>query len=76
MHPTSNLTTSFHKNPQKHQPGILSERLAIFSCGLLVALFAIPILVAIHTLSALFWGTISVFQLLNGKGLFNEASGL
>jgi ligand-binding sensor protein len=54
----------------KAQPtsGLLSERAAIVICGLGVAVFAIPILVVIQALSGLFWGGVTVYNLLNGSG--------
>ncbi len=57
-----------HFNEQPHS-GILSERFAIVFCGLGVAVFAIPILVVIQVLSGLYWGGVSVYQLLNGSEL-------
>jgi hypothetical protein len=59
-------------NPNSHfneQPysGILSERFAIVFCGVGVAVFALPILVVIQVLSGLYWGGVSVYQLLNGS---------
>lgn len=51
---------------------ILSERFAIVSCGLLIAIFAIPLLVFIQSIVAIFWGITTVFYLLNGKLLFND----
>ncbi len=55
----------------KPQSGILSERAAIALCSLGVAVFAIPILVVIQICSGLFWGGMTVYQLLNGSG-FNS----
>lgn len=57
-----------HKFPKK----IISlERFAIVLCGLFIATFAIPLLVFIQSIVALFWGIVIVFQLLNGKVLLN-----
>lgn len=56
---------NFHDRP--HQ-GILSEKSAIVLCGLGVAVFAIPILVVIHIVSGLYWGGVSVYQLLSDSG--------
>jgi hypothetical protein len=50
------------------QSGILSEKSAIVLCTLAVATFAIPILVVIQVLSGLYWGGVTVYQLLNGSG--------
>ncbi|NEQ23661.1 MAG: hypothetical protein F6K28_31855 [Microcoleus sp. SIO2G3] len=55
----------------KPQSGILSERAAIALCSLGVAVFAIPILVVIQICSGLFWGGMTVYQMLNGSG-FNS----
>lgn len=49
--------------------GILSERSAILICGLGIAIFAVPILVVIHIISGLYWGGVSVYQLLSGSGI-------
>ncbi len=49
--------------------GILSEKAAIMLCGLGVAVFAIPVLVIIHILSALYRGGTTVYQLLTGSGV-------
>jgi hypothetical protein len=54
---------------QQPYAGILSERAAIILCGLGVALFALPILVAMQGLSGLYWGGVSVYQLLSGSDL-------
>lgn len=58
----------------KHK-ALLSEKFAIVVCGLLVGVFAIPLLVVIQTLSAIVWGTTTVFRLLEGEGLFDEEIG-
>ena len=55
---------------------ILSERFAIASCGLLISVFAFPILIVIQTLAAIFQGIIIPIQLLNSEGLFNEENQL
>jgi hypothetical protein len=54
----------------------LPETFAIALWDLLTPMFAIPILVALHVLFALFWGTLIVFQLLSGKELFYDEGGL
>lgn len=73
MLPAHCLTVcSLLDSAQKHQSSILPEKFAIILCSLIVAVFAIPVLVIIHIVSALFWGIVTVLQLLNGKGLFNE----
>ncbi len=58
------------QNRFKNQPqsGILSEKSAIVLCTLAVATFAIPILVVIQVLSGLYWGGVTVYQLLSGSG--------
>jgi hypothetical protein len=55
---------------------VLSEKLAITICGWLIAAIAIPLLAVIQALTAVVWGTVTVFQLLNGKGLFNAGDEL
>lgn len=65
------LNETSTKNEQDLQFGILPEKFAIVTCSLLVGVVAVPLLVVIQVLSALFWGTTAVFQLLNGKGLFD-----
>ena len=64
------------KRAKESKPGILPERFAIVTCGLLIALFAIPLLVVIQVLAALFWGITSVVKLLKGEGLFDDENGL
>lgn len=54
-------------NQQSDQTGLISEKSAIVLCGLGVAVFALPILVVIQALSGLFWGSVSVYKLLNGS---------
>ena len=54
---------------EQHHSGILSERFAILLCGLGVAVFALPILVVIQVLSGLYWGSVSIYQLLSGSEL-------
>lgn len=61
------ITAQSHLNAQP-QSGILSERAAIVLCSLSVAVFAIPILVVIQILSGLYWGGVTVYQVLNGSG--------
>jgi hypothetical protein len=62
-------TTPQHNFNQQPYAGILSERSAILLCGLGVALFAIPILVALQGLSGFYWGGVSIYQLLSGSEL-------
>ncbi|HEY9668042.1 MAG TPA: hypothetical protein V6C91_14620 [Coleofasciculaceae cyanobacterium] len=59
------------QNQKSPKMFILSERFAIVICGLLIAFLAIPLLVLIQSIVALFWGIVIVFQLLNGKVLLN-----
>ncbi|HEY9611988.1 hypothetical protein [Allocoleopsis sp.] len=61
----TSTTQKRHFNEQPY-PGLLSEKSAIVLCGLGVAMFAIPILVVIQVLSGLYWGGVSVYQLLSG----------
>lgn len=49
--------------------GILSEKAAIIICGLGIAIFAVPILVVIHIISGVYWGGVSIYQLLSGAGI-------
>jgi hypothetical protein len=58
------------ESPQKPKSAIVSEKFAIVTCGLAVAVLTIPLLVVIHALAGIVWGTITVFQLLQGKVLF------
>lgn len=51
------------------QSGILSERAAIVICGLVIAAIAIPVLVVIQALSAVYKGGTIVYQLLSGAEL-------
>ncbi len=60
------------ESAQKSKSAILSEKFAIVTCGLGVAVVAIPLLVVIQALAISVWGTIAVRQLLDGKGLFDE----
>jgi hypothetical protein len=60
------------QSTEKSQPAIVSEKFAIATCGLVIAIVAIPLLVIIQALVALVWGPTTVFQLLNGGGLFDE----
>ena len=76
MFPTPHFSQRSLPSRQNHQSGILPERLAIILCGLLIAVLALPILVMIHVISALFWGTTTVLQLLRGKELCNEENEL
>lgn len=73
---THYLTVNSLKSLQKPQSAILPETFAIALWDLLTPMFAIPILVALHVLFALFWGTLIVFQLLSGKELFYDEGGL
>jgi hypothetical protein len=76
MLPINYLTLTSLERKEKTRAGILSEKFAIVACGVLIAVFAIPILVVIQALAAIFWGITTVFQLINGKGLFNEGDEL
>lgn len=60
------------QNQKSPKMFILSERFAIVSCGLIIAIFAIPLLIFIQSIAAIFWGIITVFYLLNGKLLFSD----
>ena len=78
---TSNLVARLNNNDftdssSKQEPttprGIVPERFAIFICGWLIGAIAIPIFVIIQALTAVVWGTVIVFRLLNGKILVNQ----
>lgn len=71
LNATQKLTVILIESEQKQKSEIISEKFAIVACGLLIALFAIPVLVIIQVIAAIFWGTVWVFKLLNGEGLFN-----
>lgn len=64
------------KRAKKSKTGILPERFAIVICGVFIALFAIPLLVVIQVLAALFRGITSVVKLLKGEGLFDDDNGI
>lgn len=55
----------------KPHSGIISEKSAIALCSLGVAVFTIPILVVIQACSGLFWGGVTVYQLLKGVSFNN-----
>jgi hypothetical protein len=65
-------TDCLAENSQKRYSSILPEKLAIILCSAAVAALTFPILIGLHTLSAIFWGTLVVCQLLNGKLLLHE----
>jgi hypothetical protein len=69
---TEDIRVTSGQSEQKSQSGILSEKFAIVTCSLIIAAFAIPLLVVIQALAGLIWGIVIVFQLIQGKGLFNE----
>lgn len=62
-------TTQKRNFNEQSYSGILSEKSAIWLCGLGIAIFAVPILVVIHIISGLYWGGVSVYQLLSGAGI-------
>ncbi len=76
MQPTHFLRTISPQCTQKPPSALVSEKFAIVTCGLLIAAVAIPLLVIIQALSGVFLGITTVFELLNGRGLFNEREGL
>jgi hypothetical protein len=69
---TNYLKLTSSKREENPHSAILPEKVAIVACGLLVAIFAIPLLVVIQALSAIFWGITTVFELLNGKATFTD----
>lgn len=70
------LTVSDRKQQLKAPSGIISEKVAILTCSLPIAVFAVIALVLIQALSAVIWGSLTIWQLLNGKGLFREGDEL
>jgi hypothetical protein len=73
MHPANYSSfISTIENTQKPSSAILSEKFAIVTCSLLVAVFAIPMFVVIQALAANVWGTAVVCQLISSKGLSLE----
>lgn len=66
------LSVSSSKRKSTIRSGIVSEQFAIITCSLLIAVFAILILIVMQAVAAVFWGTFTIWQLLNGKGLFQE----
>jgi hypothetical protein len=66
------LKVTSTQSPHKPQLAIFSEKFAIATCGVAIATVAIPLLVVIQVLAALVWGPTTIFQLLNGRGLFDE----
>lgn len=64
----NNSTIGQNNRNEQSQTGLISEKSAILICGLGVAVFALPILVVIQAISGLFWGSVAVYQLLNGSG--------
>ncbi len=64
--PSLNNITSF----------LVSEKFAIVTCGLLIAVFALPMLIVMQMISAVTGGTVTIWQLLNGKGLFKNGDEL
>ncbi|HEY9890985.1 MAG TPA: hypothetical protein V6D37_04110 [Candidatus Sericytochromatia bacterium] len=76
MQPTNLLRIIAPQRTQKPTSALVSEKFAIVTCGLLIAVVAIPSLVVIQALAAIFSGITTVFELLNGNGLFNEGEDL
>jgi hypothetical protein len=60
-------TIGQNNRDQQSQTGLISEKSAIIICGLGVAIFTLPILVVMQAISGLFWGGVTVYQLLNGS---------
>ena len=76
MQPTNLLRIIAPQRTQKPTSALVSEKFVIVTCGLLIAVVAIPSLVVIQVLAAIFSGITTVFELLNGNGLFNEGEDL
>lgn len=64
----NNSTIGQNNRNEPSQTGLISEKSAIIICGLGVAVFALPILVVIQAISGLFWGGVTVYQLLDASG--------
>ena len=58
----NSFTATSIESAQSQKSAILSEKFAIIFCSLLVAAFAIPLLVVIQVLAALSCGTTTVFH--------------
>ena len=70
------LIVSASKKKTKSTSALVSEDVAIVTCGLLMAVFAILMLIFMQAISAVIWGTLTIWQLLNGKGLFKNGDEL
>lgn len=70
------LIVSARRSKAKQTSVILSEEVAIITCCLLMAIFAILMLIVMQTISAVTWGTVTIGQLLHDKGLFQDVDEL
>ena len=70
------LIVSCSRGKAKETSAIVSEEAAILTCGLLIAVIAILMLIVTQVLSDVTWGTVIIWQLLNGKGLFKDGDEL
>lgn len=70
------LIVSCSRRKPKETSAIVSEEVAILTCGLLIAVIAILTLIVTQAISAVTWGTATIWQLLNGKGLFQDGDEL
>jgi hypothetical protein len=70
------LIVSSSRRKAKQTPAIVSEKFAIVTCSLLIAVFAIFVMIVMQAISAVIWGTLTIWQLLNGKGLFHDGDEL
>ncbi len=66
------LIVSSSRRQAQQRTATVSEEVAIVTCGLLIAVFAILTLIVMQAISAVTWGSVTIWQLLNGKGLFKE----
>jgi hypothetical protein len=66
------LAVSSSNRKSTIRSGIVSEQFAIITCSLLIGVFAILILILMQAVAAVYWGIFTIWQLLNGKGLFQE----
>ena len=83
--PTSTLTQnlkntylivkSSRRQPEKIST-LVSEEVAIVTCSLLIAVFAMLMMIIMQTIYAVTWGTVTIWQLLNGEGLFTDGDEL
>ncbi|AFZ16072.1 hypothetical protein [Allocoleopsis franciscana] len=64
------LIVSCRQRKAQETSAIVSEEVAIITCSLLIAVIAILMLIVTQSIYAVTWGTATIWQLVNGKGLF------